>query len=63
MVGYNFVCPEAVIAGLRKQAKYNASVDDLDIFCLCPQLRSRFLKVVMDAVDDAPPPKRKSRLY
>ena len=63
MVGHNFVCPDAVIAELCKQAKYITSVDDLNIFCLRPQLRSRFLKVVMDAVGDAPPPKRKSRLH
>ena len=51
MVSHNFVCPDAVIAELCKQ------VDDLDIFCLRPQLRS------MDAVGDAPPPKRKSKLH
>ena len=62
MVGSNFICPDAAISELCTQAKHITSVDDLDLFCLRPQLRDRFLKVIMDTVCDAPRPKRRPRL-
>lgn len=61
MIGVNFLCPDSVLEQLCERASYISSTDHVDIFCLRPQFRDRFYKVVVDCVSCAPPPARRHR--
>lgn len=62
MIGtHQGVCSDAIIDDICSNAHSLISVEDLDYFLLCPELKSRFFVVVMDMVRSAPPVKHRRK--
>ena len=61
MIGVNFICSDALICEICEGAKFISTLEDMDIYCLRPELKERFFNIIMDVVSELPRPKRSRR--
>ena len=63
MLGANFVCSEPLIEELCDKAAFIRTKEDMDdMFCLRPELHSRFFDTIWKLVSSAPPPCKRRRM-
>ena len=61
MIGADFICSEALICEICEGAEFISTIEDMDIYCLRPELKERFFNIIMDVVSELPPPKKSRR--
>ena len=61
MIGANFICSDALICDICDGAEYISTIEDMNVFCLRPELKERFCDVIMDVVSELPQPKKSRR--
>ena len=62
MIGiHQGVCSDVTIEDICSNADNIVSVEELDYFLLCPELKSHFFIVLMDIIRNAPPVKQRRR--
>jgi len=61
MLGPSFVCADSVIDKICCDSKFIASIEDLSTINIGPDIKSRFLIVILNTLSLAPTPRRHSQ--
>ena len=58
MLGPNFVCADSAIDKICQNAKFISSVEDLNFVTVRPEIKSKFLRVILSTLSVASTPRR-----